>query len=221
MHNDLQLQNLFVKENSSKETRTYYFNNMKFTRDTQWVIKIYDYDLGYMDKEKNSVYEPLGTKLDGRRNELNPQRDVWIFIRKIFIEYFGKFSKGDCLLNWDLISGGKKYSGLNKENVDTLITIFRTILNYDITQPKNQQTLLFEKNITNSSFMDYCNNDLINVIGCSVSPGKNIVPPCVTPNIPELDIRFILKNFVNKFHNELGFKNPEIVYAQKYLKYKK
>jgi len=78
IHNDVHFDNILVIKESNPKLKTYYINDKYFTRMSNYSVKIYDFDLAYLDGYDNSILNTLHS--DGRYNDFNKARDMWIIL---------------------------------------------------------------------------------------------------------------------------------------------
>ena len=78
IHNDVHFDNILVIKESNSKLKTYYINNKSFTRMSSYSIKIYDFDLAYLDGYDNNILNMLNN--NGRYNKINKARDTWIIL---------------------------------------------------------------------------------------------------------------------------------------------
>ena len=191
-HNDLHFNNIMIKKLESPEIQEYRINNKIYTRNKQFQIYVYDFDLSYLDKHPNEFIKRYARY--GINNTHNNSRDIWTLIK---------------VLDWFQLS------------LDIKKIIFNILLNSNIELNEDDDILINATNAKQLLLRHRNYNEKTQWAQemCANFPREKDNLRCDEPDFKELHPDVVIDRYISKFKANLNFIN-ENNYLQKYLKIK-
>jgi len=202
-HNNLRCENIIVKELSEPIKRTYTIGISKYERETYFIVKLYEFDLSYLDDYTN-LSSKFAEQFGLRDTPKKPYIDVWQICVNILF-YLSIFNE-------------KR----NKSNLSLLVPIFddifeKVVLDHDYHLMDLKDRILDEsKDLDHDITFAFCNNPE------QISKEKENTICENVENAKIFDMNDVMRRFIQQYKKYLHIKYviQSGGYYQKYMKYK-